>query len=394
MTLRASLRSLVTAALAAVALAAGALPAFAAPSPDPKPVRLDAMIVGGAVSVPGSWPSIVSIVAAGSAAESGHACGGTLIAPTAVLTAAHCVIDAAGAQIPAARMEIIAGTEDLLVAGDRIAVAEVRVHPTYRAPAVGTDAAVLLLARPSSAPVAAFARPGQDADLERPGEIAGWGVASETSDTVSTRLLAAPVTIFTAARCVGFLGAAFPGAEAICAGRPEGGVDTCSGDSGGPLRDATGLVVGITSFGVGCGRPGRPGVYTRVSAAAPWIEGAVAAPVGSVAAAPRPASRLRVRALAVRARAGAVVRLRYRVLGRGQSTREVIVVRAGRRVVARIRTDAGPARADLEYSVRWRVPASLASSRALRFCVTTRVVAGTGGDGSSCALVRLARLAR
>ncbi len=86
-----------------------------------------------------------------------------------------------------------------------------------------------------------------------------------------TRLVAAPVTIFASARCREMLGGAFHTGGALCAGRPEGGVDTCSGDSGGPLRDATGLVVGITSWGVGCGRPGLPGIYTRISAVATWV---------------------------------------------------------------------------------------------------------------------------
>ena len=54
----------------------------------------------------------------------------------------------------------------------------------------------------------------------------------------------------------------------VCAGFPQGGVDTCQGDSGGPLfgGPATGglRVVGATSFGEGCARPGKPGVYARV----------------------------------------------------------------------------------------------------------------------------------
>ncbi len=54
----------------------------------------------------------------------------------------------------------------------------------------------------------------------------------------------------------------------VCAGFPQGGVDTCQGDSGGPMfgRDAAGAlkVVGATSYGEGCARPGKPGVYARV----------------------------------------------------------------------------------------------------------------------------------
>lgn len=61
-------------------------------------------------------------------------------------------------------------------------------------------------------------------------------------------------------------------AIAFCAGLPEGGKDTCQGDSGGPILDASGKQVGVTSWGSGCGKEGKPGVYARVSAVDRWLQ--------------------------------------------------------------------------------------------------------------------------
>ena len=64
------------------------------------------------------------------------------------------------------------------------------------------------------------------------------------------------------------------GSGMYCAGYLDGGIDTCQGDSGGAMvcevrgRQA---VMGLTSWGYGCGRPNRPGVYTRVSDYLDWI---------------------------------------------------------------------------------------------------------------------------
>jgi secreted trypsin-like serine protease len=70
----------------------------------------------------------------------------------------------------------------------------------------------------------------------------------------------------------------------VCAGYPQGGTDTCQGDSGGPmLGSVAGVprVVGTTSFGEGCARPGKPGVYGRVgdSTLREWIRSKVPAGV-------------------------------------------------------------------------------------------------------------------
>ncbi|HTI33992.1 MAG TPA: serine protease [Miltoncostaea sp.] len=349
--------------------------------------RMVEHVVGGSTAPGGAWPSIVALVSPGSDPVQGQFCAGTLIAPTVVLTAAHCVTDATGAVMRPADVEALAGTQDLTAGGERIAVTAVRPHPAFHADGDPYDAALLFLARPSAAPPMPYARSGHDGgDAERPGAIAGWGETSEGSGDYPTALAQASVTIFPADRCESALGSTFTRGATLCAGAMAGGVDSCSGDSGGPLRGGDGVLVGVVSWGVGCARPGLPGVYTRVAALTAWIDRTVAAPRAALTAVAAHAPR--VRALVAVGTPGAQARLRYRVLGQGEQTRETIVIRAGARVLARLHTDAGPARADLEYAVGWRVPARLAPEGGLRFCVTSRLVNGPSG-GTSCAPLRI-----
>lgn len=58
----------------------------------------------------------------------------------------------------------------------------------------------------------------------------------------------------------------------FCAGYVEGGKDACHGDSGGPIVDKNGQLVGIISWGRGCARRNNPGVYARIPFAKTWIK--------------------------------------------------------------------------------------------------------------------------
>jgi len=107
--------------------------------------------------------------------------------------------------------------------------------------------------------------------------IAGWGTTSEGGSAPSV-LQEAQVPITTDDYCSGAYDD-FESTTMVCAGYPQGGVDTCQGDSGGPMfgRATTGelRVVGATSFGEGCARAGKPGVYARVgdTTLREWIRG-------------------------------------------------------------------------------------------------------------------------
>jgi trypsin len=251
--------------LLAPAVAAACL-VFAAPSP---------AVVGGRDAAPGAYPAVAEITFGSS-----FLCTGTLIAPTWVLTAGHCssitgAAVASPAAWPAALIDVRIGSVTP-GAGERVPVRRVVVQPNYLAGA-GYDIALLELSTASTKAPAKVVGAG-GASLWAPGTmetIVGFGTTQEGGDTADT-LQEAQVPVTTDAYCAGAYGD-FDAATMVCAGFPEGGVDTCQGDSGGPMfgRDAAGAlkVVGATSFGEGCARPGKPGVYARVGDAVlrEWI---------------------------------------------------------------------------------------------------------------------------
>jgi trypsin len=106
-------------------------------------------------------------------------------------------------------------------------------------------------------------------------QVAGWGATFEGGDVAST-LQKVTIPLIATRVCE----RAYPGEitdSMICAGPASGGKDSCQGDSGGPLfnRSSSGrfYLVGVVSWGEGCARAGKYGVYSKVTAARAWIEG-------------------------------------------------------------------------------------------------------------------------
>ncbi len=256
---------------------------------DPEP-----RIVGGQEADPGEWPWQVALIAPGRDPHEGQFCGGSMIEPGWVLTAAHCVD-----HNDESRVEVAAGVFDLAVpeAGfERRSVAEIIVHPGWNPNTNDNDIALLRLSSPipfrgasgDMLPITGIQLPSPavGALVGENATVTGWGNTRGQPNPGGTsfpsRLHEVSVPVISNADCNLAYGDITD--NMICAGVPQGGVDSCQGDSGGPLvrfNDAAERweQIGVVSFGIGCAAPGFPGVYARVSQYISWIEGEITPPL-------------------------------------------------------------------------------------------------------------------
>lgn len=266
--------------LAAIAFAtAGALAGDGEKRPEPR-------IVGGQEAEPGEWPWQVALIVAGVDTYNGQFCGGSLIRPDWVVTAAHCV-----EFVNASEVEIAAGIHNLRFPDtgyQRRAVAEIIIHPDWDTFTSDNDIALLRLATPVDfrppgigelpiAPVGLVtANIGPLTGVDS--TVTGWGNTLGQPDpggvSYPDTLHEVSVPIVSNVAC----NAVYSGItdNMLCAGLEEGGRDSCQGDSGGPLvifdtDQSRWELAGIVSFGFGCAAPGYPGVYARVSQFISWI---------------------------------------------------------------------------------------------------------------------------
>ncbi|XP_030638955.1 ST14 transmembrane serine protease matriptase b [Chanos chanos] len=240
--------------------------------------RKASRIVGGEDSSEREWPWQVSLHIKGQ----GHVCGASVISDRWLVTAAHCVQDTNTIKYSQPNQwNAILGLHNQVKFNNWTVTRKVKriiSHPDYNTLTYDNDIALMELDQPVTLDASIFPICLPSASHTFPAGkevwITGWGNTREQG-FLATVLQKAEVRIINDTVCNQLMNGEIT-SHMMCAGVLKGGVDACQGDSGGPMSsvETSGRVflAGVVSWGDGCGRRNKPGVYTRVSLYRSWIK--------------------------------------------------------------------------------------------------------------------------
>ena len=256
-------------------------------------------VVGGSTTNASEFPwqaALVFDASFGGTDNQRQFCGGSLVTPYIVVTAAHCLfdtdpdclapppapcVDAPGGDgtraLDANDVDVIVGRTTLSGSGgeERNAAANY-INGAYDPNTAVADLGYVKLETPIATQPRIDIVDRDNLQAWRVGaatRVSGYGRTQEGGPSGSDTLLFATVPVINDTVCANpfVYGSGFVPLAQICAGFLAGGIDSCQGDSGGPLQTAAGAasgttrLVGVVSFGEGCAQPNKPGVYTRIA---------------------------------------------------------------------------------------------------------------------------------